>query len=136
MSEDIDGIDWDPPELVDSGAPEVYIAGPGWIQQYVRTASVVIAAIAVSLGVLTMADESMKQTDLQQQQADLLRQQLVYNDCKDQLLAISAFGTFNATAIGSDADSFGFSEEARSILAETLGEGILTCFPDDGIFGD
>lgn len=136
MSEDMDGPEWDPPELADSDAPGVYIAGPGWIQQYVRTASVVIAAIAVSLGVLTMADESMQQTDLQQQQTDLMQQQFVYNDCKDGLMAIITWGTFNATAIGADADSSGVNDEWLSGLSELISAGITECFPVDGIFGD
>ena len=42
MSDDIDGPEWDPPELADSDAPKISVAGPGRFQQVVRTLSAVL----------------------------------------------------------------------------------------------
>ena len=131
MSDDIDGPEWDPPELLDSDAPEIYVAGPGRVQQWLRTLSAVIAVLALVMGVLIMADESAQQTDLMNDQNELIRQQIVYNDCKDQVMAQGFVGQILAITYGAD----GTSTEWREDGNEYMQERIDYCFPD-GIFGD
>ena len=88
MSNNIDGPEWDPPELPGSDAPKIYVAGPGRFQQVVRTLSAAIAAAAIVWGVLWLGDESTKQTDLMNDQTELLQRQAELLQCSIDQSAI------------------------------------------------
>jgi YD repeat-containing protein len=104
MTDDIDGPDWDPPELLDSDAPEIYIAGAGRVQQVVRTLSAVVATAAIVWGVLWLGDESTKQTDLMRDQTELVEQQNTILACHSEQERAIAFlpGDASATSSGPD----------------------------------
>ena len=131
MSDDIDGPEWDPPELLNSDAPEIYIAGPGRFQQVVRTLSAVAAAAAIVWGVLWLGDESTKQTDLMNDQNELIRVQWEYATCAEQVMA-EIFRIQNR-AIGVGAD--GTNREWRNNQDEYIRGWIEYCFPAER-FGD
>lgn len=111
MSDDIDGPEWDPPELLDSDAPEIYIAGAGRVQQVVRTLSAVIATAAIVWGVLWLGDESTKQTDLMEQQNTILT---CHSEQETDLALL-----VNAISLGLDVDD---SLRLREIFRECRGE--------------
>ena len=125
MSDDIDEPEWDPPELPDRDAPKIYVAGPGRIQQFMRTLSAVVAAAAIVWGVLWLGDESTKQTDL-------MEQQIVYNECKDHLMATFASRQVLVGALGEN----GATNEWIEREHQWMKDGLSDCFPADGIIGD
>lgn len=127
MSDDIDGPEWDPPELPGRDAPKIYVAGPGRFQQVVRTLSAAVGAAAIVWGVLWLGDESTRQTDLMNDQNELIRQQIVYNDCKDEAMAQIARWQAIATAAEWPPDG----QTERELAA-----WIDHCFPVYGIFVD
>lgn len=88
MSNNIDGPEWDPPELPGRDAPKIYVAGPGRFQQVVRTLSAAVAAAAIVWGVLWLGDESTKQTDLMNDQNELLQRQANLLQCSIDQSAI------------------------------------------------
>ena len=117
MSDDIDEPEWDPPELPDRDAPKIYVAGPGRFQQVMRTLSAVVAAAAIVWGVLWLGDESTKQTDLMNDQNELIRQQIVYNDCKDEAMAqIARWQAIATLPVATGGQTEGTSGVDRSLL--------------------
>jgi hypothetical protein len=113
--------------------------------------SAVVAAFALVMGVLIMADESAQQTDLLEEQTrieqlnsiqidrqsfelesqnELMRQQMGRSECVDHLRAELAGIQVIATASGGDLTS---DVEAYSQIMKDL---IDDCFTSDGVFNE
>ena len=122
---------------------------PGRGHQWARTVSAVVAAFALVMGVLIMADESAQQTNLLEEQIhieqlnsiqidrqsfeleshnELIRQQMDRSECVDHLKAELAGIQVIATASGGDLTS---DVEAYSQIMKDL---IDDCFTPDGVF--
>ena len=114
---------------IDNPEPEIYVvaAGPGKFQQAVRTLSAAVAAAALLWGVLWIGDESMKQTDLMNEQTELIREHWDYTSCTELTMASIARVQVMATAFGAE----GTGGTWRGNTNDYMTGLVELCFPNE-----
>ena len=113
----------------DNPAPKIHVVvrGPGKFQQAVRTLSAVVAAAALLWGVLWIGDESTKQTDLMNEQAELVRKHWDYTTCTELAMANTARIQVMATATGAEGSSFVWRDDTNEFMRDL----VEVCFPSE-----